>query len=65
MTRLSILDAEADLGFPAGDADAFAELDLRVVETTTPLVTMLCSTSDGCGNTCSGSACATGSNDPI
>ncbi|MEU5992846.1 FxLD family lanthipeptide [Spirillospora sp. NPDC047418] len=39
-------------------------LDMRVVETTTPLVTMMCSTSDGCGSTCSTSACSTNSNDP-
>ncbi len=40
-------------------------LDMRVVEATTPLVVMMCATSDGCGNTCSTSACATSSNDPI
>jgi FxLD family lantipeptide len=40
------------------------ELDMRVVEATTPLATMMCSTNDGCGSTCSGSACSTASNDP-
>ena len=40
-------------------------LDMRVVESTTPLVTMMCSTSDGCGSTCSTSACSTSSNDPF
>ncbi|GAA4151783.1 FxLD family lanthipeptide [Actinomadura keratinilytica] len=40
-------------------------LDMRVVESTTPLVTMMCSTSDGCGSTCSTSACSTSSNDPL
>ena len=40
------------------------QLDMRVVESTTPLVTMMCSTSDGCGSTCSGSACSSRSNDP-
>jgi FxLD family lantipeptide len=40
------------------------ELDMRVVEATTPLVVMMCSTSDGCGSTCSTSACSTSSYDP-
>ncbi|RAY15423.1 FxLD family lantipeptide [Actinomadura craniellae] len=40
-------------------------LDMKVVESTTPLVTMMCSTSDGCGSTCSTSACSTSSNDPF
>ncbi|MET8139888.1 FxLD family lanthipeptide [Sphaerisporangium sp. NPDC005288] len=40
------------------------ELDMRVVESTTPLVTMMCETSDGCGTSCSTSACTTSSNDP-
>lgn len=40
------------------------QLDMRVVESTTPLVTMMCSTSDGCGSTCSTSACSSRSNDP-
>lgn len=40
------------------------ELDMRVVEATTPLVTMMCSTDDGCGTTCGTSACNTSSNDP-
>lgn len=40
-------------------------LDMRVVESTTPLVEMMCSTSDGCGSTCSTSACSTSSNDPV
>ena len=39
-------------------------LDMRVVEATTPLVVMMCSTSDGCGQTCSTSACSTSSYDP-
>ncbi len=45
--------------------DAEFELDMRVVESTTKLVIMMCDTSDGCGSTCSGSACSTGSNDPF
>ncbi|MFK3984450.1 FxLD family lanthipeptide [Micromonospora sp. NPDC050397] len=39
-------------------------LDMRVIEATTPLVIMMCSTSDGCGSTCSTSACSTSSYDP-
>ena len=38
---------------------------MRVVESTTPLVIMMCDTSDGCGSTCSTSACSTSSNDPF
>lgn len=45
--------------------DAEFELDMRVVESTTRLVTMSCDTSDGCGSTCSTSACSTGSNNPF
>lgn len=39
-------------------------LDMRVIESTTPLVIMMCSTSDGCGSTCSTSACSSRSSDP-
>jgi len=45
--------------------DAEFELDMRVVESATQLVMMMCDTSDGCGSTCSTSACTTGSNDPF
>jgi FxLD family lantipeptide len=45
--------------------DAEFELDMRVMESTTKLVIMTCDTSDGCGSTCSTSACSTGSNDPF
>ena len=45
--------------------DAEFELDMRVVESTTRLVIMMCDTDDGCGSTCSTSACSTESNDPI
>lgn len=45
--------------------DAEFELDMRVVESTTRLLMMTCDTSDGCGTTCSTSACSTGSNDPV
>lgn len=40
------------------------ELDLRVIESVTPLVTMTCDTSDSCGSTCSTTACSSSSNDP-
>lgn len=45
--------------------DAEFELDMRVVDSTTRLVIIMCDTSDGCGNTSSTSACSTGSNDPF
>ncbi|UJW32458.1 FxLD family lanthipeptide [Saccharothrix sp. AJ9571] len=53
-------DAEVDVV-----DDAEFELDMRVVESTTKLVIMMCDTSDGCGNTCNTSACSTGSNNPF
>lgn len=45
--------------------DAEFELDLRVVESTARIVTMMCDTDDGCGNTCNTSACSSHSNDPF
>ena len=45
--------------------DAEFELDLRVVESTTRIVTMMCDTDDGCGDTCNTSACSSHSNDPF
>jgi FxLD family lantipeptide len=39
-------------------------LDMRVVETMTPLMGN-CSTSDGCGNTCQTSACNSGVANPV
>jgi FxLD family lantipeptide len=50
-----------------GDAVADDEfiLDLRVIESVTPLVTMMCDTSDTCGSTCENSACASGSYEPF
>lgn len=54
-----ILDAPAELV-----TDDEFELDLRVVEAATPLVITMCSTNDGCGSTCSTSACSTHSYDP-
>ncbi|URM97384.1 FxLD family lanthipeptide [Actinomadura madurae] len=58
------LDATEALDAPASVSEDEFVLDMRVIETTTPLVTMMCSTSDGCGSTCSTSACSTSSNDP-
>ncbi|MFC0862171.1 FxLD family lanthipeptide [Sphaerimonospora cavernae] len=58
------LDAPETLNVGDVTADEEFELDMRVVEATTPLVIMMCDTSDGCGNSCSTSACATSSNDP-
>lgn len=40
------------------------ELDMRIIESVTPLVTMMCDTSDNCGETCSTTACNSSSNDP-
>jgi FxLD family lantipeptide len=40
------------------------ELDLRVVEAATPVAFTMCDTSDGCGDTCSTSACSSSSYDP-
>jgi len=56
--------ALAALASDAVTDDEFT-LDMRVIEATTPLITMMCDTSDGCGSTCENSACATGSNDPF
>ena len=54
---------------PSADADVALDdefvLDMRVIESVTPLVTMMCDTSDNCGATCSGSACNSSSNDPF
>lgn len=63
MTAMLTVD-HADLLEPVVD-DAEFELDLRVVESTTPIVALTCDTSDGCGNTCSTSACSSQSNDPF
>lgn len=60
---VSLAPAPAD-GAGMSIEDEF-ELDMRVIESTTPLVTMMCSTDDQCGSTCEDSACATSSNDPF
>jgi len=46
-----------------GFDEAEFALDLRVIEAAYPITTM-CDTSDGCGSTCSGSACNTNANNP-
>ncbi|MGH3800927.1 MAG: FxLD family lanthipeptide [Pseudonocardiaceae bacterium] len=40
------------------------DLDLRVIEASYPIAKLLCDTSDGCGSTCSGSACNSNANNP-
>jgi FxLD family lantipeptide len=45
------------------DEDDF-RLDLRVVEAAHPIAKLTCDTSDGCGQTCSGSACNSQANNP-
>ncbi|WP_052423770.1 FxLD family lanthipeptide [Nonomuraea candida] len=65
MAPTMTLDAPEVLHHADVVADDEFELDMRVVEATTPLIRMEdCDTSDGCGNTCSTSACTTSSNDP-
>jgi FxLD family lantipeptide len=46
--------AETAVGF---DEEDFS-LDLRVVVATHPIAELMCDTGDGCGSTCSGSACS-------
>lgn len=45
------------------DEDDF-RLDLRVIESAYPIAKLSCDTSDGCGQTCSGSACNSQANNP-
>ncbi|AXI77469.1 FxLD family lanthipeptide [Peterkaempfera bronchialis] len=52
---------------PAADgafADEFS-LDVRVVVAAHPNGKLACSTSDGCGSSCSGSACTSFTDDPV
>ena len=48
---------------PAAVDDEFV-LDMRVMERIVPGLLGSCDTSDGCGSTCSTTACSTGSLDP-
>ena len=41
------------------------QLDMQTVESTTPVVIMMCETNDTCGSSCEDSACASGSYDPF
>lgn len=59
MSLTHVLDPVDDV------ADDEFELDLTVIESTTPLVTMMCSTNDNCGSTCQKSACVTSSAQPF
>jgi len=61
--QTAVLDAPTAPGIEVVTDDDF-ELDMRVVEATTPLTVFMCNTNDGCGSTCSGSACSTSSYDP-
>lgn len=47
----------------SGFEEEFA-LDVRVVEAQQPVASLLLDTSDGCGSTCSGSACTSFTDDP-
>lgn len=64
MSSVLTLDAVEDLDRAGTVAPDDFDLDLRVLVTSTP-VPMSCDTSDGCGNTCSGSACNSNSADPV
>ncbi|WP_395111274.1 FxLD family lanthipeptide [Actinomadura sp. SCN-SB] len=50
---------------PGGVAVDEFDLDLRVVEAAYPIAKLMCDTGDGCGSSCSGSACNTAANDPF
>ncbi|MFF1714638.1 FxLD family lanthipeptide [Streptomyces sp. NPDC058268] len=39
-----------------GELDDFAPLNVKVVVAAHPIGKLMCSTSDGCGNTCAGNA---------
>jgi FxLD family lantipeptide len=47
-----------------GLADDEFELDLKIIESLTPLADMTCDTSDTCGSTCDTTACNSQSSDP-
>jgi FxLD family lantipeptide len=62
---MSLSAAVLDLAPPVSAEEAEFTLDLRVIESDTPLTVVMCSTDDNCGSTCEPSACATSSNDPF
>jgi FxLD family lantipeptide len=61
MTSLASL---LDLAPPGLADDGEFLLDLRVIESGSPLAVVSCATDDQCGSTCAPSACSTSSNDP-
>lgn len=55
----------ADPGTAPTAVDDDFVLDLRVIESAVPIAALRCDTSDGCGNTCSTSACNSNANNPF
>jgi FxLD family lantipeptide len=49
---------------PTADVEDEFSLDLRVIEAAYPIAKLTCDTNDGCGSTCSGSACNSQANNP-
>jgi FxLD family lantipeptide len=54
----------ATTAIPTADIEDEFSLDLRVIEAAYPIAKLTCDTSDGCGSTCSGSACNSQANNP-
>jgi FxLD family lantipeptide len=50
---------------PATVEDDDFVLDLRIIESAEPIAQLRCDTSDGCGQTCNGSACSSYTNNPV
>jgi FxLD family lantipeptide len=46
------------------DSDLDFTLDVRPIEAVLPIAELMRSTDDGCGSTCSGSACTSFTDDP-
>lgn len=51
-------------GLTDGPAESEFSLDFQVIEAAYPLAKLSCDTSDGCGQTCSTSACNSQANNP-
>ena len=64
MTPPTSLLLDAPITGPADPADDGFDLDLTVLELTTPVAALRCGTGDGCGGTCEKSACTTSAFDP-
>jgi FxLD family lantipeptide len=62
MPRTEIPDVTAGLGTSTGGGEF--SLDFTVIEAAYPLAKLSCDTSDGCGQTCSTSACNSQANNP-